>query len=133
LPSKKSKPKSAKGLKIKKGTTQRKPTKPASRQKSALPESTYDVWLEQQVKERVRHPLQLKSESSKKMPADTFQTWLKNQHVVERQARAEVTAPAGTYEEWIRKRVAESRSKTDEEKRAQPNAGKVAEGLSVSA
>ena len=124
MPSRKPKSKSAKNPKRKKG-----PSKKSSKSttKRINPASSYEAWLSQQVKERQKHPSSESRPQGSEMPADTFETWLKNQPVVEKQSRGTVTAPTNTFEEWIRKQVAEKQSEPDEEREVESNTERVSE------
>ncbi len=119
LPNKSKKSKSSSPVKkskrgAKKLSTGRSSKNP--RQKVArAPISSYETWLANQVKERVRHPSETSNKLSKtKMPVSTFDTWLKNQPVVEKQAASPLKAPAATFDAWIARQVAQRQSSEEE-------------------
>ncbi len=67
------------------------------------------------------------------MPANTFETWLKKQHVVAKQVSPVAAVPKNTYEEWIQKQVTEMQSKPEERRETELNVTETSrEQLSVS-
>jgi hypothetical protein len=126
---KKSKPKKA--VKKKSSVQKKKIARSLSRRETLPSLSSYETWLDGQVRQRVKHPVaESKVKTSEKLPADTFQTWLGKQRVTEKQSRATSAAPRTTYEEWIQRQVAARQSKPEEERiDTQGNVEKVSEAL----
>lgn len=79
--------------------------------------SSYESWLSSQVSERMKHP---RSETlvspHLQPPADTFDSWLRNQPVVEKESNVSTTVTVRTYDDWMNKQVAERKLRPDEVK-----------------
>jgi hypothetical protein len=82
-----------------------------------LSTSSYDSWLDSQVSERIKHPRTAIVESPPHLqpPANTFDSWLRNQPVVEKESVLSSTVVVRTYDDWISKQVAARKLEPEEE------------------
>lgn len=90
--------------------------------------STYDAWLSKQVKERVKHPSPVAKTQGSIVLESTFDTWLRKQHVVGKQAPVLARPSTDTYDEWITKQIAERQSRPEEDKEIKPMTETIPEG-----
>jgi hypothetical protein len=79
--------------------------------------SSFDSWLNVQVWKRMKHP---SSEPAVKVhlapPADTFDSWLRKQPVVEKESVLSSNVVVRTYEDWISKQVAAKKLEPEQER-----------------
>ena len=83
---------------------------------SPLSTSSYEAWLNSQVSERIKHPRAAIAETPHlQPPANTFDAWLRNQPVVEKESVLSSTVVVRTYDDWISKQVAAKKLEPEKE------------------
>jgi hypothetical protein len=68
---------------------------------------TYEGWLAKQGKQRKVSEKTMKTPGVEKLPVSSREQWLRNQKVVEKEAKAEVKPAEDTYTEWLRRQISQ--------------------------